>query len=45
MFRGNNDIYFILNLNDSTLYPISPLICFVNDALIGWEKQNGMKYR
>jgi hypothetical protein len=21
------------------------LICFVNDALIVWDKQNGMKYR
>jgi hypothetical protein len=45
MFRGNNDSYFIPDLNDPTLHPPSPLICFVNDALIVWDKQNGMKYR
>jgi hypothetical protein len=45
MFRGQNDTYFIPDLNDPILHPPSPLICFVNDALIGWNKQNGRKYR
>jgi hypothetical protein len=45
MCRGNNDSYFIPDLNDPTLHPPSLLICFVNDALIVWDKQNGMKYR
>jgi hypothetical protein len=44
MFRGQNDTYFIPDLNDPTLHPPSPLICFINDALIVWDKQNGMKY-
>jgi hypothetical protein len=44
MFRGNNDSYFISDLNEPILHPPSPLLCFVNDALIEWDKQNGMKY-
>jgi hypothetical protein len=45
MFKGQNDSYFIPDLNDPTLHPPSPLIYFINDALIVWDKQNGMKYR
>jgi hypothetical protein len=45
MFRGQNDSYLIPDLNDPTLHPAFPLICFVNDAFIVWDKQNGMKYR
>jgi hypothetical protein len=43
IFRGHNDSYFISVLNDPTLHPPSLLICFVNDALIVWDKQNGIK--
>jgi hypothetical protein len=34
MFRIQNDTYFIPDLNDPTLYIPSPLLYFVNDALI-----------
>jgi hypothetical protein len=44
MFRRQNDSYFIPDLNDPTLHPPFPLICFVNDALIVWDNQNGSKY-
>jgi hypothetical protein len=29
MFRGQNNFYFIPDLNDSTLHPPTPLICFL----------------
>jgi hypothetical protein len=45
MYRGNNDSYFIPDLIDPTLHPPSPLICFVNETLIIWDKQNGKEYR
>jgi hypothetical protein len=44
-FRGNNDSYFIPDLKDPTLHQPSSLICFVNDAFIEGDKQNGIKYR
>ncbi|MDR3062961.1 MAG: hypothetical protein LBU40_02340 [Methanobrevibacter sp.] len=34
MFRGNSDTNFIPDLNDPNLQYPSPLICFINDALI-----------
>jgi hypothetical protein len=45
MLRGQNDSYFIPDLKDPTLHPPSPLIYFVDDALIVWDTHNGLKYR
>jgi hypothetical protein len=44
MFRGNNDTYFIPDMNDPTSHPSFLFIYFVNDALIIWDKPNVMKY-
>jgi hypothetical protein len=44
MFRCQNYSYFIPNLNEPTLHPPSPLIYFINDSLIVWDKEKGIKY-
>jgi hypothetical protein len=45
MFKGQNDAYFLPELDNPTLHPPSPLICFINEALIYWDKKDGMKYK
>ncbi|GMO20691.1 MAG: hypothetical protein Ta2E_11890 [Mycoplasmoidaceae bacterium] len=45
MIKGQNDTYFLLDFNNPTLHPSSTLICFVNDSLVVWDKNNGTIYR